>query len=390
MKAGEEQPTRTLPAVTQEYDGGISGTHRDQDWEILIADTGLSALVTAGLLSRAGFDPVVAPSPSDRSPPHVTVIWEPGLRVLDQLGLRRSVERHGTQVMELDRTGSEKSWEADVSTDISLVAIKRDQLRALLTQAVYPGVRETDRVVTALESAASGVRAIFDHEGSEAFDLAVTANRSLGAERTAESDGRIHTWECHHFEPTSKATEAWGSSAAAFAIPSGDSTSLRLVTTAETPARAAVSADDITDRFSHLSPLTTDLGRALRDSGFEYRRARFAAPTSVAIGRVGLVGPAARTALPGTHLGPSTDIETAWALAASIADASGTITGALSSYEQRRRRLTVRFRTRLDDVHAPDLSLSPGLQLLFFARRLAFDHMTGSTRSFNYSLAADR
>ncbi|OYR81915.1 FAD-dependent monooxygenase, partial [Halorubrum ezzemoulense] len=93
---------------------------------------------------------------------------------------------------------------------------------------------------------------------------------------------------------------------------------------------------------------------------------------------------------PGTHLGPSTDIETAWALAASIADASGTITGALSSYEQRRRRLTVRFRTRLDDVHAPDLSLSPGLQLLFFARRLAFDHMTGSTRSFKYSLAADR
>ncbi|ELZ36569.1 FAD-dependent oxidoreductase [Halorubrum distributum] len=390
MKAGEEQPTRTLRAVTQEYDGGISGTHRDQDWEILIADTGLSALVTAGLLGRAGFNPVVAPSPSDRSPPYVTVIWEPGLRVLNQLGLRRSVERHGTPVTGLDRTGSEKSWEADASTENSLVAIERDQLRALLTQAVYPRVRETDRVVTALESAASGVRATFDHEGSEAFDLAVTANRSLGADRTAEPDGRIHTWECHHFESMSKATEAWGSSAAAFAIPNGDSTSLRLVTTAETPARAAVSADDITDRFSHLSPLTTDLRRALKDSGFEYRRARLTAPTSVSTERVGLVGRAARTALPGTHLGPSTDIETAWALAASIADASGTITGALSSYEQRRRRLSVRSWTPLDEVHARDLSLSPGLHLLFCARRLAFDHMTSSARSFKYALAADR
>ena len=390
MKAGEERPTRTPPAATREYDGGISGTYRDQDREVLIAHTGLSALVTAGLLGRAGFDPVVAPSPSDRSPPRLTVMWEPGLRVLDQLGLRRSVERHGTPVTELDRTGSEKSWKADASTEISLVAIERDQLRALLTQAVYPRVRETDRVVTALESATSGVRATFDHDGTEAFDVAVTADRSLGADRAAEPDGRVHTWECHHFEPTSKATEAWGSSAAAFAVPSGDSTSLRLVTTAETPARAAVSADDITDRFSHLSPPATDLGRALRDSGFEYRRARLAAPTSVSTGRVGLVGPAARTALPGTHLGPSTDIETAWALAASIADASGIITGALSSYEQRRRRLSVRVWTQLDDVHARNLSLSPGLRLLFFARRLAFDHMTGSARSFKYSLAADQ
>ncbi|PHQ45580.1 FAD-dependent monooxygenase [Halorubrum sp. C3] len=390
MKAEEEQPTQTQSAVTWEYDGGISGTHHDQDREILIADTGLSALVTAGLLGRAGFDPVVAPSPGDRSPPRVTVMWEPGLRVLDQLGLRRSVERHGTPVTELDRTGSEKSWGADASTEISLVAIERDQLRALLTQAVYSRVRETDRVVTALESAASGVRATFDHEGTEAFDVAVTADRSLGGDRTPEPDGRVHTWECHHFETTSKATEAWGSSAAAFAIPNGDSTSLRLVTTAETPARAAVSADDITDRFSHLSPPTTALGRALRDSGFEYRRARLAAPTSVSTGRVGLVGPAARTALPGTHLGPSTDIQTAWALATAIADASTTITGALSSYEQRRRSLSVRFWTQLDDVHAHDLSLSPGLRLLFCARRHAFDHMTSSARSFKYSLAADR
>ncbi|OYR40555.1 FAD-dependent monooxygenase [Halorubrum sp. Ib24] len=390
MNAGEERSTRAPPVVSRQYDNGVSGTHRDREKEILIADTGFSALVTAGLLDRAGFDPLLAPSPSDRSPPRVTVIWEPGLRVLDQLGLRQSVERCGTPVTELDRTSSEKSWEADGSTEIALVAIKRDQLRALLEQAVRGRVRETNRAVTALESAASGVQATFDHEGTESFDVAVTADQSLSADQTAEPDGRVHTWECHQFETTSRATESWGPSAATFSTPTGDSTSLRFVTTAETPARAAVSADAIADRFSHLNSPPADLRRVLKNGGFEYRRVRLAAPTSVSTGQIGLIGPAARTALPGTHLGPSTDIETSWSLAAAITDASGTMTEALSSYEQRRRKLSARFRTWLDDVQAPDLSLSPELRLLFFARQLAFSHVTGAAHSFKHGIAADR
>ncbi|SDF55538.1 2-polyprenyl-6-methoxyphenol hydroxylase [Halorubrum xinjiangense] len=389
MKTGEERSTRTPPVVTPRYDDAVSGTHRTQEHEILIADTGLAALVTAGLLDRAGFDPLVAPSPSDRSPPRVTVVWEPGLRVLERLGLRRSVERRGTRVTELGRPGSEKSWEADASSEIALVAVGRDQLRALLDQAVRSRARETDRVVTALESAASGVRATFDHEETESFDVAVTADRSLSADHAPEPDGRVHTWKCHQLETTAKATESWGASAAAFATPTGDSTSLRLVTTAETPARAAVSVDDIVDRFSHLGPPTADLGRALRDSGFEYRRVRLAAPASVATGRIGLVGPSARTALPGTHLGPSTDIETAWALATALANASG-INEALSAYERRRRDLSGRFRTWLDDESMSDPVLSPEFRLLFSARRLAFSHVTGTARSVKYAIDADR
>lgn len=390
MNTEEERSTRTPPVRPRQSDRGLSGTYRDRNEEILIADTDCSALVTAGLLDRAGFDPLIAPPPSDRSSPHITVIWEPGLRVLDQLGLRQSVARYGTPVTELDRTGSEKSWEVDASAEGTLVAIGREQLRALLTQAVCPRVRETERVVTALESTPSGVLATFDRTASESFDVAVTADLSLSADHTAEADGRIHTWECHRSEPASKATEAWGSSAAAFAIPSGDDSSLRLVTTAATPAHAAVSPQEIADRFRHLSPPTIDLGRALRNNGFEYRRVRLAAPTSVSTGRLGLVGPAARTALPGTHLGPSTDIETAWALAASFADASGTMTEALSSYEQRRRKRSARFRTWIDSVRAPDPSLSPALRLLFSARQLAFSHVTGSSQSVNYAIGADQ
>ncbi|ELZ49208.1 FAD-dependent monooxygenase [Halorubrum californiense DSM 19288] len=376
MKTGEKRSARTQPVVTPRYDVTVSGTHPTPEHEILIADTGLAALVTAGLLDRAGFDPLLASSPIDRSPPRVTVIWEPGLRILERLGLRASVERRGTRVTELERAGSEKSWEADASSEIALVAVGRDQLQALLDQAVRSRTRVTDRVVTEFESATSGVRATFDHEGTESFDVAVTADRSLSADHAPEPDGRVHTWECYEFERRAKATESWGASAAAFAIPTGDSTSLRLVTTAETPARAAVSADDVADRFSHLDPSTADLKRALRDSGFEYRRVRLAAPAFVATGRIGLVGPAARPALPGTHLGPSTDIETAWALATSIANASG-MKEALSAYERCRRELSARFRAQFDDQRMSDRMLSPEFRLLFSARRLAFSQVTG-------------
>lgn len=390
MTDGEERSTRALTALPRQYNKAVSGTHGDQDKGVLIIDTGLSALVTAGVLNRAGFDPLIAPPPSDRSPPRVTVIWEPGLRILDQLGLRQSVERKGTLVTELDRIGSEKSWETGTSTEVVLVAIRREQLRALLEQAVCTRIQLSDRVVTALESGSSGVQATFDHETTESFDIAVTADRSLSADHPTESDGRVHAWGCIHPKSTRKMSESWGSSEAVFATPSGDSTSLRLVTTAETPARAAVSADDIADRFSHLSPPTVDLKAALKGSGFEYCRGRLAAPTSVSHGRIGCIGPAARTALPGTHLGPSTDIETAWALATAIIDASGTMTEALSLYEQRRRKLSAQFRTWLNNVHVPDLPLSPELRLLFFARRLAFDHMIGSPQSITYAIGADR
>lgn len=388
MNDGEEQATRTPSLLPRQYDTGISGTHRGQQREVLIADTNISALVTAGLLDRAGFDPLVAPSPSDRSPSRVTVIWEPGLRVLEQLGLRQSVERRGTTVRELDRTGSEKSWEVDESTAVALVAIAREQLRALVEQTVCTRIRETDRVVTGLKPAGSGVRATFDGEMTESFDVAVTADQSLSADRATEPDGQVHTWECHRFESTPKATESWGSSAAVFVTPTGDSTSVRLVTTAETPAHAAVSADDIADRFSHLCPPTVDLNETLKNSGFEYRRLRLSAPISVSHGQIGRIGPAARTAVPGTHLGPSTDIETAWAFATAIADAPENTMAALSLYEQRRRKLSARFRTWFDDVHGPDQSLSPRLRLLFFARQLVFSHVTGSPQSGTYAIGS--
>lgn len=389
MNAGEERSTRSLPVLPQQYDGSTLGTRREQQREILIADTDLSALVTAGLLDRAGFDPLVASSPRDHSPPRVIVIWEPGLRVLEELGLRQSVEQRGKVVAELDRGGSKKSWEAKASTEIALVAIRREQLLALLEQAVCTRVRETDRVVTGLESAATRVQATFDRGPTESFDVAVTADRSLSADHTTESDGPVHTWECHRFEQTQKATESWGASAAIFTTPTSDSTSVRIVSTAETPASVAVSADDIASRFSHLSPPMVDLRAILKDSGFEYRRVRVAAPLSVSHGRIGWIGPAARTAVPGTYLGPSTDIETAWALASAIDGASEAMTEALSVYEQRRRKLSARFRTWFDDSHGSGLSLSPELRLLFFARQLVFSHVTGSPQSVTYAIGSN-
>ena len=348
--------------------------------------TGGSADSFAGFLKHAGLVPVLAPPANESADPPVTVIWQPGLALLERLGLYRPVVGRGRTLSTLDCLTTGQSWSADIEGRPTLVAIDRSTLQRLVDTQVRDQVRTTSCAVTAVESSPSGVRATFDSGVTEPFDAAVTAARSSLAAEDTNAGQNIHMWT---FEwPTELSspdgpTEAWTETAAAFTVPVAGNSHVHLVTTAEIPAAAAVSADDIADRFGHLFSSTANPLSVRTGDGFEYRRVPNLAPLSRSQGHTAPIGGAARAALPGSHLGPTLDIEAAWTLADALAYGPAAVDDALDAYERRRRRRAARVWGHDLDLWetSQERRLSPALQHLLFARRIAFSHVLNGEQS---------
>ena len=370
------------------HDGGrehsTERTSRDIDRQVLVAGDTLAGVVTAGFLDHAGLDPVLAPSASESAGPAVAVIWQPGLRLLERLGLRRPVVGRGRQLATLARPTAERSWHADHDGRPALVAIDCSALRELLAGHVLERVRTASGAVTAVESTPAGVEATFESGVTEPFDAAVAADRScLGTDSHRPGDG-LHTWAFawpDEGAPPDSPTGAWAASDAAFTVTATDGTYVQLVTAAEMPSGAAVSPDGIADRFGHLFPDTDPFGGLDRE-GFTYRRVPTVAPISLARGHVARIGTAARVVLPGGHIGPAIDIETAWILADALTYGPSAVEDALAEYEHRYRQRTARLWAHRpgSDAIEPETVLSPSLRHLWRARRLVFSHIWDGPR----------
>lgn len=372
MEGSELGPTRSQSVSLGDRKNTVTADAPDEDTRILVVGADLPAVAAAGYLTQAGFDPVLASAKRPQPAPSVTVIWESGLILLEQLELRHPVVRHGRRLTHLDRLEPGVSWHDDTGGDPSLVAIQRSHLRHLLTQRIGDHVRTPDGAITALESVSSGVRATFETGVVEPFDVAVTSDRSLLSCRASVPDGGIHTWQFGSMTPSTAAQEAFDDTHAAVVVPTADGAHITLVATAETTPSAAVSPRDIADRFASLVPSIPNLSRTLAD-GFEYRRGRLATPVSLSHGHIGFIGTAARPALPGSHLGIAMDLESAWTVADAIASAPDAVTETLASYERRRRRRLARLWEQVFDPH--DAGPRTPLGLVFRARRLAFSHL---------------
>jgi len=368
------------------HDGGheqsVESTSRAIDRQVLVVGDDFAGVMAAGFLDHAGLDPVLAPSASESAAPPVAVMWQPGLTLLERLGLRRPVVDRGRKLATLACPVAKHSWRADQDGRPALVAIDRSMLRELLASHVLARVRTAAGAVTAVESTPTGVEATFESGVTEPFDAAVTADRScLGTDGPRPGDS-LHTWAFawpdERAQPDGP-TEAWATSDAAFTVPTTDSTYVQLVTAAEMPARAVVSPDGIADRFGPLFPNTAPLDGLDRD-GFAYRRVPTVAPLSLARGHVARIGTAARVALPGGHLGPAIDIEAAWILADALMYGPTTVGDALAEYERRYRQRAARLWAYPpeSDATEPETTLSPSLHQLWRARRLVFSHIWDS------------
>jgi 2-polyprenyl-6-methoxyphenol hydroxylase-like FAD-dependent oxidoreductase len=358
-------------------ESGTGSTVRDR--QILVVGDDLAAAATAGFLEQAGLDPVLASAAGERTRPPVVTVWEPGLTLLERIGLRRPVERRGTSLARLDCRTSGDSWASDGTARPSLVALSRPQLRKLLARHLFARIRTTERPVRSLTPTTSGVRVTFEQGIEEPFDTVVTTDRSLVPERDPPKPTGLHGWafEWPDEVPAPEApTEAWAETLAAFTVPHATGTHAQFVAAGRTSPSAAVSATGLADRFGHLFDDVPSPFTALDDGGFEYRRLPRAVPVSLCLGRVALVGPGARTSVPGSCLGASFGIEDAWVIADTLAYGPADTDEALTAYEGRRKQRATALCPRVDDTAGTrvPIPLSPPLARLCAARTLAFSH----------------
>ena len=352
------------------------------DRQVLVVGDDLAAAATAGFLEQAGLDPVFASAASERARSSVVTIWQPGLALLERIGLRRPVERTGTRLDDLDCLTTGQSWTADTASRPSLVAIRRSRLRELLAQHLRGRIRTTERPVRSIEPTGAGARATFEQGIEEPFDTVVTTDRSLvRAHEPSTRPTGLHVWEFEwpsdHPAPDGP-TEAWAETLAAFTLPVPGGTYARLVSVRETSAAMAVSTDELADRFGRLFDAADGPFAGLDDGGFEYRQVPRAVPTSLCLGHAALVGPGARAPVPGSGLGASFGVEDAWVVADALAYGPASVDDALATYEDRRQQRMRALCPRTDDGSVGSripTTLSPPLRRLCAARTLAFSHV---------------
>ncbi|WP_338738681.1 hypothetical protein [Haloplanus salilacus] len=348
------------------------------DRQVLVVGGGPTAVTAAGFLDRAGLDPVLAGSASERMPAEVITLWRPGLVVLDRLGLRHPIERRGTRLDRLCRPATGSAWATDPSDRPVLLSLRRDELAELLEQRVRTHVRTVDGSVTGVDPTDAGVVATFDRGVRESFDAVVTADPTVAPASTFHTEATaVHAWafEWRAAErPPSDAVEAWDGDRAAFVTPVGDGAYVHLVSVDRpTPA---VDADALERRFGDLlEPLGDPFG-ALDGRALRYRRSPRVVPESMCGGGVALAGPAGHASLPGDCLGPTLALEDAWVVADTLAYGPSNRNDALDVYDARRRRRKRELRRHATADVDPD-RVSTLLGRLYRARTLAFGHVTG-------------
>jgi len=347
---------------------------------VLVVGRGLTAAATAGFLDQAGLDPVVAPTAERGRAAGVTVLWRPGLVLLERIGLRRPIERVGTALDSHRCLTSGRSATAGGADRPALVAVGRGRLATLVEASVGDRIRSVDRPVRRVEPGGSGVRVEFEGGLAESFDAVVTTTRSLLVDGPAPpTDRRIHSWSFDW--PTDRPTppapaEAWDDRRAALFVPTDDRTHVRLVSTVGDAAASALSIADLEQRFGGLFEAVSQPFDALDLQDLRYTRSAAMTPVTVTADGVVMVGAAGRPTLPGDCLGAALGVEEAWVLADALAYGPEGVDAALDAYQRRRqRRQQVIANTVAGVSDDPAAGLDPTLHWIRTRRRLAFQHV---------------
>jgi 2-polyprenyl-6-methoxyphenol hydroxylase-like FAD-dependent oxidoreductase len=360
-------------------DPGSNG--RKHTRQVLVVGDGPVGLVTAGFLDQAGLEPVVVPAPDTTRREGVTAIWEPGLALLERLGLRRPVRRHGTPVTELERPERRQVRQADPGGRQPLVAVSWPTLRRLVRRRLAPALTTVPRAPTTVTATETGTRVTFESGVIEAFDAVVSTTRSLGAVPDRVTGvSRLDVWTFRWPTGTPApgcATEAWTDSLAAFTLPAPDGPGVVLVSAERPPATTAVTPEELTELFGPLFASSASPFDGLAQGAIRYERPPRATPRSRYTDAVVFVGPATRAPIPGDCLSLTLGIEDGWVLADALAYGPQTQSAAVEAYQARRRQRAAELFSGIPD----DLSEPPGqahpLADLAARRWIALGHLFG-------------
>lgn len=354
------------------------------DRQMLIVGGGLTAAACAGFLRQSGLDPVLAVPEHDsgRAGSSLVPIWKPGLALLERVGLRRPIERVGTRLTQVE-TVTGKGTVAAYSADRSgLVATRREALGDVLARQTFSRIRQAESPVRQVQSDGSSVRAWFTSGVEEQFDTVLTSSLSIVPGQASTPRGRsVQVWEFEWPETVPKPAhpiEAWLGDRAAFVTPLAGRTLVQLVEAASSAGSTGVQLDDLHARFATAFENVPDPFPALDQYDLEYRQPARAAPASLLVDGVMLVGEAARAAIPGDCLGATLGIEDAWVAADTLAYGPPDLDQARRAYETRRRERKSDLESTLAELRDDDCvptNLSPQLRRLHATRSLAFGHL---------------
>lgn len=370
------------PPGRETHDAVADGSGHDR--QTLVVGGGPAALATAGFLDQAGLDPVLADVAGASATPTAATLWQPGLELLERLGLRRPVESAGTPLTDLECGEPSHSWAGEVSGRPPLVALRRELLAGLTRRHLADRFRRADRAVAAVDPAGPDVRVTFEGGIEERFDAVATARPSLldGGPTARPS---LHWWSVEWpagVPAPAVATEAWRPDSAAFVTPVGDAPRLDFVAT-DGPATAdPLSVEALRAQFGDLpAPLDGALAE-LADSALQYTRTAETVPGPLCREGVVGVGPAAHASVPGGCLGTALAVEDGWVLADALAYGPDALEEALDSYADRRnRRLTALGAALRDEALSGRVAtdLPDPLARLCARRTIAFGHLFDET-----------
>lgn len=358
------------------------------DHQVLVVGSGLTAATCAGFLDQAGLDPALATPAEEASYPRdgPVMLWKPGLALLERLGLRRPVERHGVVLDRLERPAGGQTWARESSDPAALVALPSSSLDDILARQVRGRLRTTERSVCRVQSAQTGVSVTFEGGIEEAFDAVVSTTRApVDDFPTPASSPTLHSWTVDRpglDQPPAAPTESWARQVAAFVVPTPDGASATLVATPAATPSSPVDLPALESTFSSVVPWGDGAFEELSAGALQYRHVTQVAPAARRVGRVALAGPAVRPGLPGGLLEPALGVEDAWVLADALAYGPPVVDDALAAYETRRRRRERSIHDCVADVRPTATvsgTLSPLLRAVRGSRALAFEHITAGT-----------
>jgi len=371
-------PARERPATSRDLLADGSG----RDRQTLVVGSGPAALATAGFLDQAGLDPVLARGP-DTPDRGAVVLWQPGLVLLERLGLRRPVETLGTPLTALRCVEPARSWTERVPGREPPVAIRSDHLEAVMRRHVADRFRSTDRTVASVRPNGAGVVAAFEDGIEEPFDAVATTQRAVVPDGKGAGSQSVGWWSFDWPESVPApgvATEAWGVDGAVFAVPLTESVRADLVATGGAAAARPLSPDALCEQFGGLAAPLGDALAALDGTTLQYRQTACGVPGALCVDGVAAVGPAAHASVPGGCLSATLAVEDGWVLADALAYGPEPVADALAAYADRRRKRLVDISSALQDetlVERVSPDLQPPLDGVCARRTLAFGHLFG-------------
>lgn len=151
----------------------------DSDIQVLVVGAGVGGLSLAGLLQRAGIQPVVVERDETLEVPRGPVeLWPECTAPLRALGVWDDVRADGTTVTTWSRRQADGTVVSQhhATGEFGFLAVDYARLRAILRDAVGDGPVHTGMAVQSLEDRRGGVDVEFENGVREQFDIVVGAD----------------------------------------------------------------------------------------------------------------------------------------------------------------------------------------------------------------------